>query len=292
MEPNTADGTSDSSTETQGENTSVETPSTESKATAKPLAQKLHERFLEKKKQTADSKDPAAVDGDKKAGDVATTDVKAKDAKSEAKGEETVPLAAFKARLGKETEKRKAIQEKLDEATTKLSRSTESLRIAIAELNREREARVNGTPFDAKDDQIRQFEIEKQAREAIAKIDGETTKAKTERASAERQEVYSDLMRSEFNDALASAPMVGRQELIDALRLPANEQRTFADVAKELHAVNLNKAKTFLSKERPESPSTIKAKAGGSHRVEPTRDLAGMRKRMAEIRAAEPASAS
>lgn len=287
MEPNiAADGTSDSSTETQGENTSTTTPVVDGdkgKSPPKPLRERMNERFAEVKRAGDSEKTADAVDK-KKAGDVAAPDGKAKDAKApEAKSEETIPLTAFKARLGKETEKRKALQDKLDESDLEQKRLRAKFDIAVEELKREREARAKGTALDPKDEQLRDYDIEKRAREAAAKIDREIEDAKRARASNEGQAEFNDQFRADFDRVLSAHPVLSKADLIAELRKPANVSRQVADVARERAAIILENAKKHLAKERPASPDTVKAKAGGSHSAPRTPDLKSMRKRFSEV---------
>lgn len=285
MEPHSPDESTAPSTVTS-ETAADSLPAETKQAPEKPLREQLTARSkqIAEKRKTDDGKTAPvaekAEEAEKQAGDVDATDGKAK-----AKGDEkeTVPLHAFKARLGREREKQRALQEQVFAKEKNERRLQAALDLAGEELQRMRSALEQGQPFDAKSEQLRAYEVEKKARELALQLDGEVSQAHADRERQERHESFREQLREEVEGAISAHPMIHRAELVAALKLQANAQRPVADVARELAAVKLEIAKKHLAAQKPISPQTVKAKGGGSHAASHPLNRDGMKARLAEL---------
>lgn len=272
-------------------------PASVTPASPKSGRERIAERVSELRTKTAEPEAQPAEGENKTAEPAETQGDKSKDDKGK-KDPESVPMKAFKERLGRETEKRRAVEGELATAKLQLQKQEAALRLVMEEMERLSAARRDGTALDERDEQIQAMRLSEDARKRSEEIQRAHEQAIVEAEQRAAVSVSAERLGEEMDTALADHDLVDRAELIAALRADAaaarkreeaggdGSVRSVSAVAAELQANRLEKAKRRLVLERPATPSTVRPQgSANSASVRHSNDRQGIQKRIAELRA-------
>lgn len=165
-----------------------------------------------------------------------------------------IPIAAFKERIGRLNERYRSLQEQTQAKDLELSKQREAFTLLSHEYQRVREALEGGQSFDEKDEQIRQYELEKQVRGVSDKLMAEHQEALAKAAEQARIADAKEALIEEISEAIQTFPLIDRRELISAMK--QNPGASAEDVARVLHERKVELAKQYLVQPKPAAPRT------------------------------------
>jgi hypothetical protein len=178
---------------------------------------------------------------------------------------DTIPLPAFKERIGRLNEKVKGLQTQLAAKDLEAKKATKAAELLQETLNEIRRQHAEGATFDERDDQILQHQLEEKGRQILAtltKEHEETLRRQTAEIAEEQQrEHLKQTFASAINGALAAAPLCSRIELIAALKAEAGKKnRASAEqLAKVIHEKRLAEARRAIgTDETRTAPSSVR----------------------------------
>lgn len=197
------------------------------------------------------------------AGDADPQGEKSKDDKGKVE-EKMVPERALKERVNRVNRKLDEAKGQLASRTLELTNAKEALGIAVAEAERLRGLLQKGAKYDEQGEKIAGMELANKARDVAERTKLEHAQ-ELEKAKAEAEiSVVTDQLEEEVAGALASHDLVDRAELIREMKKDLSKSAT--DVAASLEKQKLERARGKLVKEKPSTPSTVRAqRAGGTN---------------------------
>lgn len=192
-----------------------------------------------------------------------------------------IPIAAFKERIGRLNERYRSLAEQTQAKDLELSKQREAFSLLSQEYQRIREALEGGQSFDEKDEQIRQYELEKQVRSVSEKLMAEHQEALSKAAEQARIADAKEALIEEIADATQSFPLVDRRELIAAMKQTPGASAD--EVARALHDRKIEVARQYLVQPKPAAPRTA---APQSQSIQPRYEnsAAGMLERLRAMR--------
>jgi hypothetical protein len=217
-----------------------------------------------------DGAQPPADAGVKKAGDALPEGDKAKadqaDAEKGKKEPETIPMKAFKARLGEVTEKVRLRTEERDAANLRASRAEAAVKLLSEEFEALRASIKSGKLPDERDEQLRQHDLERRAREANEQIARGAEEAKSKATEEERRAE----VKARVDRGIAAA--CAKHDLVEPDRLRAelarvwktNARASIEAIAAKLQEDLFQRVKVRLVPPTPTAPSTVQSTSDGS----------------------------
>jgi hypothetical protein len=272
---NTADASKGSSPQTNQNSSSTTT-------TSKP--QSRHERMMATAKRIRAENtapvddggaDPAtrpeaeqqATDGGEEAGERPSPEDEKNKEKTKSEPD-TVPLAAFKERVGRLTKQRDDLRTQVQAKDLELKKALAAAHLLQDTLNKVRQQHAEGTKYDERDDQLLINDVTERGRKETEKLQAEHAEAlKKQNAEAlaeQQREQHRTSYARDIAAALEANDLVGRAELIAALReeagksRPASAQQLAAVLQEEREA----KARQRFGAAERQSPSTARGKPG------------------------------
>jgi hypothetical protein len=218
----------------------------------------------------SDGAQPPAADGVQKAGDALPEGDKAAadkvDAEKGKKEPDTVPLKAFKARIGEMNDKVRLRTEERDAATTRESNTAAALKLLAEEFESYKASVKAGKIPDERDEQLRQFQLEQRARDEHQRIARERGEQKTKAGEEERKASIKARVDKAVGDACSKHDLVepARLKLELATVWKTNPRASVEAVAAKLQEDLVQKVKTRLVPPTPPAPTTVQASANGS----------------------------
>ncbi len=190
----------------------------------------------------------------------------------------SVPLPVFKERLAKvqakAAEKHQELQSQVNTKDLELANSREAFKLLSEEFDEFKRRAVAGELPDDRDEQLRGHELEKKARDAVArntKAHEERLAKQTEAASqAEEQEAQAERVKSigkELDEVLADFPMLHRRELIaekHALQESTGQLVDTRKLAADLNEKKMALARGKLTSPTPALPQTARSEPSGN----------------------------
>ena len=207
---------------------------------------------------------------------------------------ESVPMPAFKARIGQLTSKVHRMQGQLAERDHEIALHQEAVKVMQAELQRYRQFAQEGTPIDERDEQIRALQMQQTLRRREQEIADAQVAAREQRAV---EEVRSEI-NGELDEALVANDLVSREALkaaahadTVAARHTRRSPRAIADIAASLQAKRESDvlarhqvaAPAKAQPQRRPSPATVKGRIGQTSHERPPATKAGFLARLREI---------
>jgi hypothetical protein len=259
---------SGSPTDTQGDSRSADSPAAHDPSAdfgPDALRATLERKEAEKQTDKQPGKKPAKASeaGKKTADSVDTTDGKA-DPKAKGESEETIPITAFKARLGKETEKRRAAEERASTQANEIERLRAAVELASEEIQRLQQARKDGVTYDEKDELLRNHEVSAEARARLEKLQRKHEEDVRRAREEGEVEAYKENLAEEIGRALQSHDLVDQKTLI--AEMSADLSLSAAEAAERIETRLLERAKARLAATAPPKkrfPTTASASASG-----------------------------
>lgn len=267
---------------TQGDTSSAAPTETTTPAESKPPS--ILERIRQQREEADKAKTTEAETGDADGADLQKNaednqpDVAEgvkdgdKDKDSDKTEPDSVPMAAFKARIGKLNGRIKELSEQVASKDLEVKRRDAAIDLLREEVIRLQKAAEAGTKLDPRDEQIRAYEFEKRVSALQQKLLEEHQTALAEQAEAIRVEELRSHVAAGFRRVLDKYPLVSgpelraaaRKVLGDAPKQSAEEiVATLEQIAARLDEQKLEKAKGRLQpSEKPPAPKFVKPSNG------------------------------
>lgn len=203
----------------------------------------------------------------------------------------TIPMAAFKERLGRATEKNKQLQTEVAARDLDLQKARHAVQLLQQELEAVTAKHREGAAYDPRDEQLREADMERRAREIASRVQAEHEETLRKQAAAYADEVRHEQLRASYardiDSALSQYDLVDRSLLIAALRQEASKAKPASaqTLAASIHAGILERSRKHLGPSaRPDTPATTRSPGGGPPPVSHPNNAAGMLARVREIR--------
>ncbi len=167
-----------------------------------------------------------------------------------AKDQESVPLAAFKERLGKEKERREKIETDLHAARGETAKFRHLFEVAVQETERLTEQARTGVAFDERSEELQSLKLQQAVEKQLAAKDIEHQKAFGQLQRDGKINELAAQMRSEVAAACAAFPLVSPAEVRAALR--GNPDADIRSLAQAKHEERM----AYVSKQGSASSAT------------------------------------
>lgn len=205
------------------------------------------------------------------------------DGKEEGKEPDSIPMHAFKERLGRVNRRVEALRSEVTSKDFEIKKRDEAVQLLSGELERLKAALREGRPYDERDDQLSAADLREQSRQIAERIQAEMQEELRRNADEIRDEMARETYRASYERDIHSAqtqfPDVDRRQLIEALKAEAVKARpaSAVQVAKAIHERQLDVYRRHYGQQNPAPPAPATVRRPGVG--EPTRytnNAAGM----------------
>lgn len=253
----------------------------------KSIATRMAERLQSSRTATTEAANPSPSNARAEAPAAPDADSADQRPTQDGKGDEprepeSIPMAAFKERLGRATEKTKAAEERRNQLALENRQMAEASQLLVAEVNRLRQLLKAGETPDERDEQLHALKLQQQYRDKDAAIIKEHQEELAKAIEEQETISYRDILANDVQEALKGFELVSRPELVAAMK-SAQSTDAFA-IARDIQEKRLAAA-ARLQRPRPEAPATVApAAVATSHRGPLTQEMMIARLQASRVR--------
>lgn len=183
------------------------------------------------------------------------------------KGEpDAVPRKVFLERIARAEEGKNALKEQLHAERLQLAKAQEAVKLMHAEMQRYERAAQSGERLDPRDTQLRQYELERAARESLERIQQTHSQQIQQETEGAQLSSLKESLQSDIGAALQKHPLLHDLELKSELQRvwQQNPNATIEQVAAALHERKLSQYAQLRPATPPAAPTTARSTPSGS----------------------------
>lgn len=178
--------------------------------------------------------------------------------------EETIPMSAFKKRLGKETEKRREAQREASEYKLMVQELQNTLRAQAEVFQAQLAEYETNSLFDEKDLELRRMRLTEAMRQKAKGVVDQSRRTREEQARQQaeyesqqaHEALVQDLASQASNLTSSSGGLVQPYELLMAYaNQPEGSNASMADIYKGLESANREKVERYYAQQRKAAPA-------------------------------------